>query len=50
MVGVVCGLNFVVCPLYHLKSIILGQGFCYLSLSHSFCPPFWCVSLAFEVY
>ena len=49
-VGDVCGLSFVDCRLFHFKIGRLGQGFCYLSVSHFFCFPFSCVSMAFEVH
>jgi len=40
MVGDVCGLSFVGCPLFQFKNGRLGQGFCYLSLSHLSVPHF----------
>ena len=44
---------FVFCIWLGVVSAILrtvGQAFCYLSVSHFFCPSFCCVSMAFEVH
>jgi len=43
-------MRLVGCPLCNFKIGRLGQGFCYLSVSHVFCPSCWCVSMAFDVY
>ena len=50
MVGDVCRLSFIGCHLFHVTNGNLGQGFCYLSMSPCFNPPFWCVSMAFEMH
>ena len=50
MVGDICRLSFIGCHLFLFKNGRLGQGSCYLSVPPFFCPPFWCVSLAFEVH
>jgi len=50
MVGDVCGLSLVRRILSSFKIDRLDQLFCYLSVSHIFCPSFWHISMAFEVH
>jgi len=49
-VGGVCHLSFIGCRFFRVKNAKLDQGLCYLSVSLFFCPPFWCVSMVFEVH
>jgi hypothetical protein len=49
-VGDACGLSLVACRLSSFKIDRLRQVFCYLSVSHIFCPSFWHVSMVFEVH